>query len=554
MRRRERTTCILILIMVLVLLAGCLGSFWSVRTVPKRHYEAMVRAAEQMESCMAELKAERLRRGIPIDEGTDRFATGLLGTDFTAITTTLGNLEAKRTSCQPDMAALVCDLYVRAGVQAGDRVAICSTGSFPALNLAALCAAEALGAEPVMIVSIGASTYGANIPAFTAPEMLYHLYEAGLVATAPAGVTLGGDDDLGLNMGAVFFPDEAEALQAALDRMEGAGIVVTQIPDRQANLRWRESLYGDVSCFVSVGGHNMALGDHGEGYGLGQGLIEKPVTDGESYLMGHYLALGVPCIGLLNVKQLCAEYGIPFDPAALEKVGESHIYYEKAYPKAPLLGALAASMEDDHRIGYVAGRQDVAAIPNINAFALGAQLIDPYCKIVLQWIDSKPRNENISEGSVKNYSKQINMFSDLDMIRPEEPVRRYGVFELGENGEQKRIAAPIWNWGMFYELVVRKIMDGTYDSMPASRKDYSLNYWLGLESGLIDIILSDDLPRPAYRLYELLRKGVIEGRVNPFEGVIYDREGGVHGTEGASLTPAEIMSMDWLVENVCDAE
>lgn len=260
MRRRERTKCILILAMVLVLLAGCLGSFWSVRTVPKRHYEAMVQAAEQMESCMAELKAERLRRGIPIDEGTDRFATGLLGTDFTAITTTLGNLEAKRTSCQPGMAALVCDLYVRAGVQAGDRVAICSTGSFPALNLAALCAAEALGAEPVMIVSIGASTYGANIPAFTAPEMLYHLYEAGLVATAPAGVTLGGDDDLGLNMGAVFFPDEAEALQAALDRMEGAGIVVTQIPDRQANLRWRESLYGDVSCFVSVGGTTWPWG------------------------------------------------------------------------------------------------------------------------------------------------------------------------------------------------------------------------------------------------------------------------------------------------------
>ena len=341
MRRRERTKCILILAMVLVLLAGCLGSFWSVRTVPKRHYEAMVQAAEQMESCMAELKAERLRRGIPIDEGTDRFATGLLGTDFTAITTTLGNLEAKRTSCQPGMAALVCDLYVRAGVQAGDRVAVCSTGSFPALNLAALCAAEALGAEPVMIVSIGASTYGANIPAFTAPEMLYHLYEAGLVATAPAGVTLGGDDDLGLNMGAVFFPDEAEALQAALDRMEGAGIVVTQIPDRQANLHWRESLYGDVSCFVSVGGHNMALGDHGEGYGLGQGLIQRKVTDGEDYLMGHYLALGVPCVGLLNVKQLCAEYGLPFDPAALEKVGQSHIYYEKAYPRALLLVALA---------------------------------------------------------------------------------------------------------------------------------------------------------------------------------------------------------------------
>ena len=57
--------------------------------------------------------------------------------------------------------------------------------------------------------------------------------------------------------------------------------------------------------------------------------------------MGHYLALGVPCVGLLNVKQLCAEYGLPFDPAALEKVGQSHIYYEKAYPRALLLVALA---------------------------------------------------------------------------------------------------------------------------------------------------------------------------------------------------------------------
>ena len=233
-------------------------------------------------------------------------------------------------------------------------------------------------------------------------------------------------------------------------------------------------------------------------------------------------------------------------------------YYGKMYEAKFLLGALAASMEDDHRIGYVAGRQDVAAIPNINAFALGAQLIDPYCKVVLQWVGSEPRNESISadspSGPVKNTAKQISMFSDVDMIRPEERIRRYGVFELGENGEQKRIAAPIWNWGMFYELVVRKVIDGTYDSLAASKKDYSLNYWLGLESGLIDIILSDDLPRPVYRLYELLRKGVIEGRVSPFEGVIYDRDGGVHGTEGVSLTPAEIMSMDWLAENVCGAD
>ncbi len=329
--------------MALVLLTGCLWSYFGARTVQKPHYGAMVRAASAMEACMAELKAERLRRDIPMDETEDRFATGLLGTGFTAITTTTGNLEAKRTSCQPDMAALVLDLLVRAGVKAGDRVALCCTGSFPALNLAAVCAAEALGAEPVVIVSVGASTYGANVPEFTAPEMLFHLYEAGLIAARPAAVTLGGDDDLGKNMGAVYFEEEAGELEEALRRMEAAGIRITVPEDRQENLRWREALYGDAACFISVGGHNMAMGDRGEGYGLGQGLIQQEVTDGEDYLLGHYLSRGVPCISLLNVKQLCGEYGIPFDPIALEKVGQSRLYYEKAYRKGPLIGALLAT-------------------------------------------------------------------------------------------------------------------------------------------------------------------------------------------------------------------
>ena len=88
----------------------------------------------------------------------------------------------------------------------------------------------------------------------------------------------------------------------------------------------------------------------------------------------------------------------------------------------------------------------------------------------------------------------------------------------------------------------------------ASKRPQFLRMIEDCECGLIDIILSDDLPRPVYRLYELLRKGVVEGRVIPFQGVIYDREGGVHGTEGVPLTSAEIMTMDWLAENVFDAE
>ena len=341
MKRRERIKTILLLGMVLVLLAGGCISFRSVRSVEKPAYEQMCAAARQMESCMGELKAERLRRGLPIDESEDRFATGLLGTGHTAITTTLGNLEAKRTACQPDMAALVVDMLTEAGVKAGDRVGLCCTGSFPLLNLASVCAAEAIGAEPVIIVSVGASSYGANLPAFTAPEMLLHLYEKGLVATAPAAVTLGGDGDVGKNMGALFFPEEEEPiLNETVARLRSL-TTVTEIPDRAQNLAWREEVYGDISCFISVGGHALAM--IGEGEASGHGILKAKGTLSDNSLIGYYLNRQVPVIQLLNVKGLCADYGLVFDPMELPPIGTSAVYFRRQYPRLPLaLSALGA--------------------------------------------------------------------------------------------------------------------------------------------------------------------------------------------------------------------
>ena len=342
MKGRERIKTRLLLAMVLVLLAGGLTSYRLERSVKKPAYEQLCAAARQMASCMEALKAERLRRGLPIDPSEDRFATGLLGTGHTAITTTLGNLEAKRTACQPDMAALVADMLIEAGVKAGDRVGLCCTGSFPSLNLASVCAAEALGAEPVVIVSMGASSYGANLPEFTAPEMLLHLYEKGLVAAAPAAVTLGGDRDVGKNMGAMFFPEEEEPiLNETVARLRGL-TRVTEIPDRAQNLAWREDVYGDVACFISVGGHALAMIEEGEV--SGHGILKAAGTLSDDSLIGYYLNRRVPVIQLLNVKGLCADYGLAYDPAELPPIGTSAVYFTRRYPRLPLaLSALGAA-------------------------------------------------------------------------------------------------------------------------------------------------------------------------------------------------------------------
>ena len=222
-------------------------------------------------------------------------------------------------------------------------------------------------------------------------------------------------------------------------------------------------------------------------------------------------------------------------------------YYGKMYEAKFILGALAASLADDHQISYRASKKDATAIANVNAFAIGAQLTDPCCRVRLHWIGEESR----SDSATPDYrEKEIHVFSDIDIIRPDDESRRYGVFMIDEKGNFRRLAASIWNWGAFYELIVRKVLDVTYDSVPASQKDRALNYFLGISSGIIDVILSDDLPRPSFRLAQMMRKGIAEGRISPFEGVIFDREGKAHGAEEAFLSTGQIMEMDWFAENI----
>lgn len=245
-------------------------------------------------------------------------------------------------------------------------------------------------------------------------------------------------------------------------------------------------------------------------------------------------------------------------------------YYGKMFEAKFLMGALASSLNESHSITYFAGKKDQAAISNVNAFALGAQLIDPYSRIRLRWVEEGKRQEDSEDdqclcgaggstaerigGPEQDDRCSIHFFSDIDMIRPDETDRRYGVYIQDDEGRLQRLAAPIWHWGSFYEIIVRRVLNGTYDSIPDKQKDTALNYWLGISSGIIDIIMSDELPRPSRKLIKQLRKGIVEGWINPFEGVLYDRDGNPHGEEDGVMTSSQIMEMDWLVENVDESK
>ena len=60
-------------------------------------------------------------------------------------------------------------------------------------------------------------------------------------------------------------------------------------------------------------------------------------------------------------------------------------YYSRIYEAKFLLGALAGTLAEDARIGYVADAPVFGTPAAINAFALGAQLTRPDAQILLRW-------------------------------------------------------------------------------------------------------------------------------------------------------------------------
>jgi len=298
----------------------------------------MQEAARRMERALVATSAHCAEMGIEVDRLLDPNGTCLIGPELSELFTSLGQLEAKRTTTNPDMAGLIVHLLEEAGVGKGDRVAVGSSGSFPALLVATLAAIDALEIQPVVTLSLGASSYGATRPDFHLLDLHGLLLEEGIVATTPAAVSLGGSGDVGEE----FDPEFREALVQELRAGEPPFL---KEPDLQANVAWRMGIYlgdgggsgpddelsGPVAAFVNVGGAEVNLGTHARVLSVPPGLsidlasrLEPPPLDQRGVLF-EMAARGVPVIHLLNLRGLALRYGLPWDPLPLPSAGTTEL-------------------------------------------------------------------------------------------------------------------------------------------------------------------------------------------------------------------------------------
>jgi len=300
------------------------------------YYDEQIQAAQLMESSLEAIKEERLKRNIPLDVGLDPNQTGIIGKEYTQLTTTLGNLEAKRTSTNPAFAALLVKYFKEANLKKGDIIAIGASGSFPALIVATLSAARVLELEPLLIYSVGSSEYGATIPEFTFVQMLNSLNKRNILPYHLLAISMGGYLDQAEGM---FYSDSREIIEKIA---QDSGVHFINIDSIEENIQYRMQFYkktaGErpIKAFVNIGGATPNYGNTAASITFPNGLVinsPKIPDHPERGLIFEYQDLGVPIVHLLNIRDLASKNGLPIDPIPLPEIGEGGVYRQTSYNK-----------------------------------------------------------------------------------------------------------------------------------------------------------------------------------------------------------------------------
>ena len=321
----KKNTIWLPLVSLVIMVIYAWASLGRIST-PTPYYEQQIAAARAMARGMTALVEHRKIHG-PALPPNDLNKTGLIGVEHSPLTTTLAPLWVKLTTANPDMAALAVRLLWEGGVGPKERVAVGLSGSFPALNLALITALDALEIEGVIISSLGSSTWGANHPDLTWPDMETILYKKGIIKQKSIALSPGGNKDLPSS----YPPAGQKALQTIVKRWEGEFINTGSL---EGNVERRLEIYGDgpYTAYVNIGGSLASLGSF-SALKLKPGVqsIKLPLPGTRPTSPLEVTQTGV-VINLLDVGTLALHYDLPLEPYPLPPIGKGAVYTGRAIP------------------------------------------------------------------------------------------------------------------------------------------------------------------------------------------------------------------------------
>jgi basic membrane protein A len=218
-------------------------------------------------------------------------------------------------------------------------------------------------------------------------------------------------------------------------------------------------------------------------------------------------------------------------------------YYEGRYLAGIAAGRLASSA------GYVAGFPIPEVIQGINAFTLGMRSVNPAAEVKVVWLGAwfDPPREREAAMTLFNQGAEIIAFhtgSTAVMAAAQER----GKLAIAYHSDMRKVApdaqvlAVTHRWGDYYTRRARAVLDGSWQSG---------SLWGGVKDGMIRIdSFGPKVPKKVANEVLARQKDIAGGKLKPFAGPITDNEGQQVLAAGQTLSDAQILAMNFLVQGV----
>jgi len=252
-----------------------------------------------------------------------------------------------------------------------------------------------------------------------------------------------------------------------------------------------------------------------------------------------------------DVIEVAAEYpDAVFEHCTGYKTAENAgIYDGRGYQGWYLAGIAAGKVTQSGVLGYIAPYPIPEVVRNMNAFALGARSVKPDAEVhpvwIFSWVD--PVKEREAAQALLDLGCDV-IARESDSTEPDKLAEENGVYAIGYNAYVPDVApnalltSPIWNWGVYYTQAVQDVMAGTWTNTPI---------WWGLAEGLLDLApFGPAVPEDAKTLIAQKKQEIIDGAFDVFVGPIRDNAGELRVEDGITMSDADKLGFNWLVEGV----
>ena len=230
-------------------------------------------------------------------------------------------------------------------------------------------------------------------------------------------------------------------------------------------------------------------------------------------------------------------------------------YFSKMFDITFLSGILAGAMSRSGVVGYMdyAAWGEKRATYEINAYALGARLINPRAKTVgytLRGINKwgehdKARRVMAEHGADVAFCRHS---PDNPLDRPAFPEIYAQLYSIAPNGcALESYGGVSFDWEPFYDKVIGDAIEGRTALLEGRHLNGNpIHFGWGMSTGIMDIYtVNAAIGERAGRLLDIFRDLVRENRLHPFEGPVWDDQGILRIDHGVVPPLLELQRMTW---------